>query len=121
MQVTILENIIIVPFQYVTRCIGQPQERVQRRIQPATIDFGHYFISGATLELEYIEITWPVNATVDDLRQVDLLRVLCGVVGFGFIALGQSIHSIRNGIGKPFSFMVGSLADTVAAGLGIQR
>jgi len=88
-QVTILKYVIIIPFQHITRCIGQPQERVQRRVQPATIDFGHHFIAGATLKLEYVDIAGLVDAAVDDIRQVDSLRVLSGVVGFGSLHWGS--------------------------------
>ncbi len=120
-QVIVLNHVIVVPLQYITRCVGQPQERVQRRVQSTTIDLNYYFIASSTLELEYVDITGLGDAAVDDLRQVDLLRAFYGVVGFAFFALRQSIQGIHNGIGKPFSPMKDCLADAIIAGFGIQR
>ena len=97
------------------------KKRVERRTEPAGLDFGDDLVAGAALEPEDVRLAAALDAAVDDDRQGDRLRGLRGVVRLDFPAFGQRVHRVQNVVGDGFTASPCRLPDAGAAGLGIER
>ncbi len=91
--------VVVIPYQHAPRRIGQPQQRVQGRTQPAGVHFGHHLIAGMGRELEHIHVAGSPDTAVDGTRRGDSLRLLCSIVRLGFVAFRQRIHGVGKRIG----------------------
>ena len=120
-QAARLIRVIVVPREHFPGGVGEAQDRVERRAEPAGLDFGDDLAAGAALEPEDIRFAGALDAAVDDDRQRDRLRGLHGVVRLDRPAFGQRIHRILDVVGDAFIAAPCRLPDVGAAGLGIER
>ena len=74
-QARALVLVIVVEGQLPAGGVGQLEHGIQRRIEPAGIDFGDDLLAGAAFETEHVPVARLIDAPVDDDRQRDALGV----------------------------------------------
>src|SRR3954468_10758835 len=81
------------------RSIGEPDDRIERRIEAPCLDLSHDGLISLSRELKNIGVAGLINAAINNDRQVDWLSICQAVVGFLFERLRQSIQSKRDTAG----------------------
>ena len=90
---------VVVEGQLLAGGVGQLEHGIQRRVQPAGIDFGDDGVAGAAFETEHVPVARLINAPVDDDRQRDRLGGGDRVVRFLFEAFRQRVHRKGHPVG----------------------
>ena len=67
---------VVVERQLIAASVGQPQYRIQRRIEPSRVDLGHHRLAGAAFEAKNIPLARPIDAPVHHHGQLDPFGVL---------------------------------------------
>ena len=93
--------VVVIEGELLAGGVGQLEHGIQRRVQPAGIDFGDDGVAGAALEAEHVPVARLVNAPVDDDRQRDRLGGGDRVVRLLFEALRQVVHCEGQPVGDP--------------------
>ena len=100
-QAECLVLMVVVKGQLPPRRVGQLEDRIQGRIEPAGVDLGHHLLPSLALETEHVAVTGLIDAAVDDDRQREPLGLLGRVVGLLFEALWQRVPRERQAIQRP--------------------
>jgi len=91
--------VVIVPGEHASRRVGQAQQGVQRRIQPAGLHFRDHLVTRAALESKHVDVARWRNAPVQDARQGDQLRLRRRIVRFGLRAGRELVHGVGQAVG----------------------
>ena len=111
---------IVVHRQLPAVCVGQLEHGIQGGVQPAGFDFREDLTAGTAFETEDIPIAGLVNATVDDQRRLDSLRVTRLVVRLFLKAVRQRVHGKRHLINDAFILEHGYGVHSQASVSGVQ-